>query len=87
MEPRDTMTQFEAEALSLAKRIQVLPAAERVKILARVMEAEGREVPWEEIQRIQKGAEAGALDEDTLERDIVEAVRQVRQERRRKGRS
>ena len=42
------------EARDLAKRIQVLPEAEQVKILSRVMQAEGKKVAWTAVEAIQR---------------------------------
>jgi hypothetical protein len=81
------MARIEAEALALAKRIQGLPSAERAKILARVMMAEGQKVPWSDIEAIQQRARSSELDARDVERDIVETVREVRDERRRKNRT
>ena len=75
------------EARDLAKRIQVLPDAEQVKILSRVMQAEGRRVPWSEVEAIQRRMGKLDVDHEKLTREIVEAVREVRRERRRRSRS
>jgi transposase InsO family protein len=79
------MTRMEAQAL--AKRIQVLPDAEQIKILSRVMPAEGKKVGWSEVERIQQRMGKLDVDDEQLTREIVEAVREVRRERRRKSRS
>ena len=79
------MTQTEAR--SLAKRIQILPEAEQIKILSRVMLAEGRKVAWSEVEAIQRRMGKHAVDDGRLTREIVEAVREVRGEPRRKIRS
>jgi len=78
------MTQMEAR--SLAKRIQILPEAEQIKILSRVMLAEGRKVAWSEVESIQRRMGMHAVDDESLTLEIVEAVREVRREPRRKGR-
>jgi hypothetical protein len=75
------------EARDFAKRIQVLPDAEQVKILSRVMKAEGRKVPWSEVEAIQRRMGKLDVDHEKLTREIVEAVREVRRERRRRSRS
>jgi transposase InsO family protein len=79
------MTRMQAQ--DLAKRIQILPDAEQIKILSRVMKAEGKKVGWSEVERIQQRMAKLKVDEDQLTRDIVESVREVRRERRRKSRS
>ena len=75
------------EARDLAKRIQILPEAEQIKILSRVMQVEGKKVPWTEVEAIQRRTAKLAIDPEKLEREIVETVREVRRERRRKSRS
>jgi hypothetical protein len=75
------------EARDFAKRIQVLPDAEQVKILSRVMKAEGRKVPWSEVEAIQRRMGKLDVDHEKLTREIVQAVREVRCERRRRSRS
>ena len=75
------------EARDLSKRIQVLPDAEQVKILSRVMQADGRKVPWSEVEAIQRRMGKLDVDHEKLTREIVEAVREVRRERRRRSRS
>ena len=75
------------EARDLVKRIQVLPDAEQVKILSRVMQAEGRKVAWSEVEAIQRQMGKLDVDDEKFSREIVEAVREVRRERRRKSRS
>jgi hypothetical protein len=89
---RDNLTDKEPamtrmQAQDLAKRIQILPDAEQIKILSRVMKAEGKKVGWSEVERIQQRMAKLKVDEDQLTRDIVESVREVRRERRRKSRS
>jgi len=76
------MTRMEAN--DLAKRIQVLPEAEQVKILSRVMQAEGKRVAWTAVEAIQRRMRKFNVDDEKLTREIVEAVRDVRRERRRK---
>ena len=71
------------EASDLAKRIQVLPEAEQVKILSRVMQAEGKRVAWTAVEAIQRRMRKLNVDNEKLTREIVEAVREVRRERRR----
>jgi transposase InsO family protein len=78
------MTQMEAR--DLVKRIQILPDAEQIKILSRVMQAEGKKVAWTEVEAIQRRMGKLAVDDEKLTRGIVEAVREVRRERRRKSR-
>ena len=79
------MTQMEAR--DLVKRIQILPDAEQIKILSRVMQAEGKKVAWTEVEAIQRRMGKLAVDDEKLTREIVEAVREVRRERGRKSRS
>jgi len=81
------MTMTRMEARDLAKRIQALPDAEQVKILSRVMQAEGRKVPWSDVEAIQRRMGKLDVDDEKFTREIVEAVREVRRERRRKSRS
>jgi hypothetical protein len=75
------------EARDLVKRIQVLPDAEQVKILSQVMQAEGRKVAWSEVEAIQRQMGKRDVGDEKFTREIVEAVREVRRERRRKSRS
>ena len=75
------------EARDLVKRIQLLPEAEQIKILSRVMQAEGKKVAWTEVEAIQRRMGKLAVDDEKLTREIVEAVREVRRERRRKSHS
>jgi hypothetical protein len=75
------------EAQDLAKRIQILPDAEQIKLLSRVMEAEGKKVAWSEVEAIQRRMGNLAIDDEKLTLEIVESVREVRRERRRKNRS
>jgi hypothetical protein len=79
------MTQMEAR--DLVKRIQILPDAEQIKILSRVMQAEGKKVAWSKVEAIQRRMSNLAVDDEKLTREIVEAVREVRRERQRKSRS
>ena len=79
------MTQMEAR--DLVKRIQILPDAEQIKILSRVMQAEGKKVAWSKVESIQRRMRNLAVDDEKLTREIVEAVREVRRERQRKSRS
>ena len=79
------MTRMQAE--DLAKRIQVLPDAEQIKILVRVMKAEGKKVGWSVVEKIQQRMAKLKVDEAQVTRDIVESVREVRREQRRKNRS
>jgi hypothetical protein len=73
--------EIEPEIVALAQRIQALPEAEKVKILARVMAAEGTKVGWDAIERLQR-AMPPVADQAELDRLIVEEVRAVRRERR-----
>jgi hypothetical protein len=75
------------EARDLVKRIQVLPDAEQVKILSQVMQAEGRKVSWSGVEAIQRRMGKLDIGDEKFTREIVEAVREVRRERRRKSRS
>ena len=75
------------EARDLVKRIQVLPDAEQIKILSRVMHVEGKKVGWSEVEGIQQRMGKLDVDDERLTREIVEAVRDGRRERRRKSRS
>ncbi len=79
------MTQMEAR--DLMRRIQVLPEAEQIKILSRVMLAEGKKVAWSQVEAVQRRMDKLAVDDEQLTRGIVEAVREVRRERRRRSRS
>jgi hypothetical protein len=80
------MARVQAEVEALAMRIQALAGADRTKILARVMLAEGKKVPWSALRRAQRRVRQVGLDGDKLDRDIVEAVRDVRRDRVRKSR-
>jgi hypothetical protein len=79
------MTQMEAR--DLVKRIQILPDAEQIKILSRVMQAEGKKVAWTEVEALQRQMGKITVDDGKLTREIVETVREVRRARRRKSRS
>jgi hypothetical protein len=80
------MARVQAEVQALAERIQALADADRAKILAQVMLAEGKKVPWSSVQRVQTRMRKVGLEGDKLDRDIVEAVREVRRDRARKPR-
>lgn len=67
-------------------RIQALADADRAKILAQVMHAEGKKVPWSAVQRVQNRVRGAGIGGDKLDRDIVDAVREVRRDRARKSR-
>jgi hypothetical protein len=75
------MARVQAEVQALAERIQALADADRAKILAQVMLAEGKKVPWSSVQRVQTRMRKVGLEGDKLDRDIVEAVREVRRDR------
>jgi hypothetical protein len=80
------MARVQAEVQALAERIQALADADRTRILAQVMLAEGKKVPWSALQRVQRRVGRVGLDSEKIERDIVEAVRDVRRDRARKSR-
>jgi hypothetical protein len=80
------MARIQAEVQALAERIQALADADRAKILAQVMLAEGKKVPWSALQRVQRRVREVGVDGDKLDRDIVEAVREVRLDRTPKSR-
>lgn len=80
------MARVQAEVQALAERIQALADADRAKILAQVMVAEGRKVQWSTVQRIQSRVRKIGLDGARLDRDVVEAVRATRRDRARKPR-
>ena len=80
------MARVQAEAEALAMRIQALADADRTKILAQVMLAEGKKVSWSALQRVQRRVRQVGLDGHKLDRDIVQAVRDVRSDRVRKSR-
>jgi hypothetical protein len=81
-----TMARIQAEVRALAERIQALADADRAKILAQVMQAEGTKVPWSAVQRVQSRVRRIGLRGEKLDRDIVSTVRQVRRDRARKSR-
>ena len=80
------MARIQAEVRALAERIQALADADRAKILAQVMQAEGTKVPWSAVQRVQSRVRRIGLRGDKLDRDVVGTVRQVRRDRARKSR-
>lgn len=80
------MAKIEAEIRALAERIQALADADRAKILAQVMRAEGKGVPWSAVQRVQGRVRSVGLRGEKVDRDIVDAVREVRRDRARKSR-
>jgi len=80
------MARVQAEIRALAERIQALADADRAKILAQVMQAEGKRVPWSAVQGVQSRVRSGGLRGEKLDRDIVDAVREVRRDRARKSR-
>lgn len=81
-----TMPKREAESRVLAERIQALANADRAKLLAQVMQAEGKRVPWCAVQRVQGRARSVGLRGESVDRDIVDAVREVRRDRVRRSR-
>ena len=80
------MARVQAEIRALAERIQALADADRAKILAQVMQAEGKRVPWSAVQRVQSRVRSVGLRGEKLDSDIVDAVREVRRDRARKSR-
>lgn len=80
------MAKVQAEIRALAERIQALADADRAKILAQVMQAEGKRVPWSAVQRVQGRVRSAGLRGEKVDRDIVDAVREVRRDRARKSR-
>jgi hypothetical protein len=80
------MARVQGEVQALAERIQALADADRAKILAQVMLAEGKRVSWSAVQRVQGRLRKIGLDGARLDRDIVEAVRATRRDRARKPR-
>ena len=80
------MARVQAEIRALAERIQALADADRAKILAQVMQAEGKRVPWSAVQRVQSRVSSVGLRGEKLDSDIVDAVREVRRDRARKSR-
>ena len=80
------MAKVQGEIQALAERIQALADADRAKILAQVMQAEGKRVPWSAVQRVQGRVRSVGLRGEKVDRDIVDAVREVRRDRGRKSR-
>lgn len=80
------MARVQAEIQALAERIQALADADRAKIFAQVMQAEGKRVPWSAVQRVQGRVRSLGLRGEKLDRDIVGAVREVRRDRARRSR-
>jgi hypothetical protein len=80
------MAKVQAEIRALAERIQALADADRAKILAQVMQAEGKRVPWSAVQRVQGRVRSVGFQGEKVDRDIVDAVREVRRDRARKSR-
>ena len=80
------MAKVQAEIRALAERIQALADADRAKILAQVMQAEGKRVPWSAVQRVQSRVRSVGVRGETLVSDIVDAVREIRRDRARKSR-
>ena len=50
------------------------------------MRAEGKRVPWSAVQRVQGRVRSGGVRGEKVDRDIVDAVREVRRDRARKSR-
>ena len=67
-------------------RIQALADADRAKILAQVMQAEGKRVPWSAVQGVQGRVRSLGLRGEKVDRDIVDAVREFRRDRARRSR-
>jgi hypothetical protein len=80
------MAKIQAEIRALAERIQALADADRAKILAQVMQAEGKRVPWSAVQRVQGRVRSGGVRGEKVDREIVDTVREVRRDRARKSR-
>jgi hypothetical protein len=80
------MAKVQAEIRALAERIQALADADRAKILAQVMQAEGKRVPWSAVQRVQGRVRSVGLRGEKVDRDIVDTLREVRRDRARKSR-
>jgi hypothetical protein len=78
------------EAETLARRILALPDAAKVKILSQVMLAEGEEVSWADVEAIQRRVSTALAKRDEspedVDRLVVQTVRDVRRERRRRRR-
>lgn len=67
----------------LFDEIVALRNAEKIRLLSRLMDAEGTEVDWAMITRTQRQLP----DTAALRREINETVREVRRERRARARS
>jgi hypothetical protein len=67
----------------LVDEIVALRNADKIRLLSRLMEAEGTEVDWAMIKRTQRQLP----DTAALRREINEAVREVRRERKARARS
>jgi hypothetical protein len=67
----------------LVDEIVALRNADKIRLLSRLMEAEGTEVDWALIKRTQRQLP----DTPALRREINEAVREVRRERKARARS
>jgi hypothetical protein len=80
------MARVQAEVQALAERIQALADADRAKILAQVMLAEGKKVPWSAVQRVQTRVRKIGIEGEKLDRDIVESVREARRDGARRPR-
>ena len=67
----------------LVDEIVALRNADKIRLLSRLMEAEGTEVDWAMIKRTQRQLP----DTPALRREINEVVREVRRERKTRARS
>jgi len=67
----------------LVDEIVALRNADKIRLLSRLMEAEGTEVDWAMIKRTQRQLP----DTQALRREINEAVREARRERKARARS
>jgi hypothetical protein len=67
----------------LVDEIVALRNADKIRLLSRLMEAEGTEVDWAMIKRTQRQLS----DTAALRREINETVREVRRERKARARS
>lgn len=67
----------------LVDEIVTLRNADKIRLLSRLMEAEGTEVDWAMIKRTQRQLP----DTAALRREITETVREVRRERKARARS
>jgi len=67
----------------LVDEIVALRNADKIRLLSRLMEAEGTEVDWAMIQRTQRQLP----DTAALRREINQTVREVRRERKARARS